>query len=848
MYKMVLAGIGFSGAAVIVAALAQEHGAFLSAFAGEISGAIGTALESEPLVIENPQANAPLALASVVATQIHTEENAEPVQKSNTSVAPKITAVPAPPVVVATPPPSAPLAPRSPTLSGNPIYDPIPVPVSPGFGASGGGGGSTTLTTSGISTPSTPADTTAPDISLSVSACDASLASDGCLLLASPASASWLSSASDLASFTLQVGEAFSITTATSTSLTLANGTHTIAVSSVDESNNRSATSTQTVVISTQPAVLNELSYFGTEASGSDEWVELYNRTSSTITLDGWTLHTADGSPYIPLSGSISSGGYYLIERKNDGETDEATESPIANVTADLWTSFGSGLSDFGEHLYLSYFSSTATTTIDELDFSLCGLWCGIGGGSNYLSMERKAPDISGLTDSGWTPNRGDRTNIKNGLDQAGNSIRGTPRARNYGNYLVNFGSNLTSGTLSLVATGSPYFIDNQQFTISNGATLTSTGATIKFLGNAGITNNGALTATNSTLTSYSDDTTADGDFNRDGSSSSPQAGDWFGIDYQSGSAGSITNSIIRYGGKFTGVLGNKANIYITNSSPAITNSTIEYGRTYGIYLDTSSSTISNNTIRYQTTDTPAYGVYGSGGAPTITNNTIASNSYGMAFWDSTGTFSSNTFTNNTNGAFTWAGGLTGAGRIQGNTGSGNGTWNGIRLNGGNLLSAGATSTFSANTLFPYILPSTSEVPTGAGLIAEAGSVWKFAGVSFNIYGRIEAQGTPSSPVLFTHWLSDSDGSDVHGNGSTTPTTLFPSGIYLKPNATSDFTNSTISYLDNGLNYDSSTISLENVLFSHNLQAISAPAGTPVTKAINVSFEGNVGTSTVVLD
>ncbi|KKU57181.1 MAG: hypothetical protein UX81_C0043G0001, partial [Parcubacteria group bacterium GW2011_GWA2_47_12] len=246
----------------------------------------------------------------------------------------------------------------------------------------------------------------------------------------------------------------------------------------------------------------------------------MYNKTGNSISLSGWTLHAEDGAPYIQLSGSISQNSYYLIERKNTGETNEGVESPIADITADIWTSFGTGLEDGGEHLYLSYFSGTATTTIDELNFN-CTFWCSLGGGSFYFSLERRSPTLSGLTESDWTSNRGDRTNFKNGTDQGGIPLRATPKARNYANYLVNYGSDLTSGTLTLTSVNSPYLIDSVWFTISAGATLTvEPGTTIKFLNNAGIQVNGTLTANGtadnkSTFTSYRDDTYG-GDFNLD--------------------------------------------------------------------------------------------------------------------------------------------------------------------------------------------------------------------------------------------------------------------------------------------------------------------------------------------
>ena len=598
--------------------------------------------------------------------------------------------------------------------------------------------------------------------------------------------------------------------------------------------------------------VLNELSFVGTETNGSDEWVELYNKTGNSISLSGWTLHADDGAPYIPLSGSIAAGGYYLIERKNTGETNEATESPIADITADLWTSFGTGLEDGGEHLYLSYFSGTATTTIDELNFT-CTFWCSLGGGSFYFSLERRSPTLSGLTESDWTANRGDRTNFKNGTDQGGIPLRATPKARNYANYLANYGSDLTTGTLTLTEAGGPYLIDSVWFTISAGATLTvEPGTTIKFLNNAGIQVNGTLTANgttnnNITFTSYRDDTYG-GDFNLDASATSPSAGDWYGIEYNAGSGGSISYANIRYGGRYVGQGDfKKSNIYVNNASPTISNNTIEYSKVYGLFLQNASSTVSNNTIRYQTAETPSYGIYGGGGAPTISTNTITDNYIGMSFDTTNATISSNTFTNNTGGAFSFNGNLLADGRIQNNTGTNNGAYNGIRLPSGDLMSANISSTFSKNTLFPYIINNTLSVPTTATLITEAGSVWKFGNFPLNISGTIDTNGTADNPVLFTSLWDDSDGNDVHSTGSTTPLLLQNSGIYMQPNSISDFLNSTIRYMHIGLSYDASPISLENILLEHNDTGLSAPSDTTITKAINVTFTSNNATSTIQL-
>ena len=89
--------------------------------------------------------------------------------------------------------------------------------------------------------------------------------------------------------------------------------------------------------------VINEIAWMGTANSASDEWVELYS--ASGADLGGWILKTEDGGMNITLSGIISAGGYFLIER-----TDDTT---VPEVPADFITPFGNGLSNSGEILVL---------------------------------------------------------------------------------------------------------------------------------------------------------------------------------------------------------------------------------------------------------------------------------------------------------------------------------------------------------------------------------------------------------------------------------------------------------------------------------------------------------------
>lgn len=73
---------------------------------------------------------------------------------------------------------------------------------------------------------------------------------------------------------------------------------------------------------------INEIAWMGTTVSANDEWIELYNDGAEAVVLDGWVLSGEDGTPTITLTGSIDSGGYFLLERSDD--------SSVPDVTADL--------------------------------------------------------------------------------------------------------------------------------------------------------------------------------------------------------------------------------------------------------------------------------------------------------------------------------------------------------------------------------------------------------------------------------------------------------------------------------------------------------------------------------
>jgi len=156
----------------------------------------------------------------------------------------------------------------------------------------------------------------------------------------------------------------------------------------------------------------------GTAANSADEWIELYNNTNRTISLAGWGLYEAGGETLIePLTGTIEAKSYYLIER-----TDDTTISDIpASQEPSSWS--GYGFNNNGEYLQLL---DNNSTLIDEVN---CGVgWFAGQGKPDYKTKERKNPNALGNDSSNWGTNNGI---TRSGQDANGNSINGTPKAKN---------------------------------------------------------------------------------------------------------------------------------------------------------------------------------------------------------------------------------------------------------------------------------------------------------------------------------------------------------------------------------------------------------------------------------
>lgn len=151
----------------------------------------------------------------------------------------------------------------------------------------------------------------------------------------------------------------------------------------------------------------------GTATSSDDEWIELYNAGNSAVDMTGWTLTAADGTPNIGLSGAISAGGYYLLER-----TSEDTVSPESDQ---IYTGA------LGNTVEILELRDSTGNVMDRLDSWYAGVNPS-GNPEGRATMERIDPLSPGTDASNWATNDGI---TRNGWDAGGVPINGTPKARN---------------------------------------------------------------------------------------------------------------------------------------------------------------------------------------------------------------------------------------------------------------------------------------------------------------------------------------------------------------------------------------------------------------------------------
>jgi hypothetical protein len=161
----------------------------------------------------------------------------------------------------------------------------------------------------------------------------------------------------------------------------------------------------------TLSVLISEIAWGGTAASPTHQWIELYNPGSEAIDLAGWRLATGDFDPFISLVGTIPAGGFFLLERGEDGILQDILADEVYPMIATL--------SEGGESLRLWAPGDVLVDTANQAG----GSWPAGTAFPESHSMERMGllPDGPGA----WATNDG---LVRNGSDLNGNPVYGTPK------------------------------------------------------------------------------------------------------------------------------------------------------------------------------------------------------------------------------------------------------------------------------------------------------------------------------------------------------------------------------------------------------------------------------------
>ncbi len=516
----------------------------------------------------------------------------------------------------------------------------------------------------------------------------------------------------------------------------------------VDDDNAfNSATATISVTAPETPTlevVINEIAWMGTSATNSsDEWIELFNNTTSTVNITGWHLSSLDGSPALTFStSSVSANGFYLLERTNN--------DTIKDISADWMGSFGQGgLKNDGERLELR---DTSNNLIDRVDCSF-GWFAGTTT-PGYISMERIKPNASGTDAQNWANNN---LITRNGKNAAGNNINGTPKSINSvskSETQIPLPSVLPFdefNELTFTYLGSPYIIGNTLYVLEGKTLNIEPGVIIKFETDWGTNIRGALKAIGKEGKEIV--------FTSTGSR-------WPGIIFESSVSETEISSQLEYvkiekARSLEG--GVTSQIKVNNKAISIKNSTINNNSNLsGLYLLNSSSLVENVTFNnFQGAENPS-GLYVRGGSPMIKNSLFKQNTFGINIdYDASPIIENNIFEENKTPIYFNAAYPVFSGNLAQNN-----NLNGIFVGPGFLT----TTTWQAG--LPYIIERGAVGP-GSTLTLEPGVVVKFktGGLGkggMEIYGKILAQGTAANPVIFTSFYDDEYGGDANNDATST--------------------------------------------------------------------------------
>lgn len=164
--------------------------------------------------------------------------------------------------------------------------------------------------------------------------------------------------------------------------------------------------------------VISELLWSGSDLSSADEWIELTNVGSDTVSLSGWTLTRVSGGSeeemlMLPANTSVGSGGFFLIANNNESSSRLSIEPDFVDASVSLANT----------QLLIRLYDQSGSL-IDAIDDGAGAPFAGLNGAVK-ASMERIDLSGSGQMKTNW------QTAFTFWNFDDGAPMLGTPKAKN---------------------------------------------------------------------------------------------------------------------------------------------------------------------------------------------------------------------------------------------------------------------------------------------------------------------------------------------------------------------------------------------------------------------------------
>ncbi len=190
--------------------------------------------------------------------------------------------------------------------------------------------------------------------------------------------------------------------------------------------------------------IINEVSWVGSSATDTDEWLELRNASDTAINLQNWTIENAKNNTTFTITATssicstttIPAGGYFLISNFTSASSTLNVSSPLPQCATDTALSLNNNYSLNGP-LTLK----EGATVIDDTPASSTTAWPGGAAAPATSTMARNFAFGNGASTTSWHTSI-----IANNFD-TGISDKGTPGY--YNGYLVTGQTSQLNGNAS---------------------------------------------------------------------------------------------------------------------------------------------------------------------------------------------------------------------------------------------------------------------------------------------------------------------------------------------------------------------------------------------------------------